>query len=124
MSLELVSIPVLQATKTHIGGGDYAEVEALITGSPFKGRVYRTAQKAITGRDQAQDGVAMVDQLPRLAVYDPLCPIGEGMIALLPDPLGTFTLVPLAGTYTRAKVLRVRGRYGDRIQYDLETGAD
>lgn len=123
MSLEIVSIPILSAARTHLGGGDYAEAETQIAGSPFAGRVYRAAQNTV-GRDEAAPGVATVDQMPRMSIYDPACPVKVGMIALLPDPQGTTALVPLPGTFTRAKVIRVRGRYGDRVQYDLETGAE
>lgn len=84
-----------------------------IAGSPFLARVYRVPQTTVQ-RDEAQPGTATVDQMQRLSVLDPLCGVQVGDIAFLPRADGSFA---------RAKVIRIRF-YSDRIQYDLETGAE
>lgn len=114
MPLKLVPVIVVrlagQVTPTF---GKTKPVETQITGSPFPGRVYRTAQKSFLP-DEAQPGTATVDEQRRLSVADPACPIRVNDIAFLPEANGTFT---------RAKVIRCRP-YGDRCQYDLEIGAE
>lgn len=114
MPLEYVPVHVIRL----IGGvsptfGKTKPVETEIAGSPFLARVYRVSQTTVQ-RDEAQPGTATVDQMQRLSVLDPACPIEVNDIAYLPEA---------DGSYTRAKVIRVRP-YGDRCQYDLETGAE
>lgn len=113
MPLALVLIVVVRAVKTYLGGGDYAEAEAQVPGSPFLARVYRAAQSSV-GRDEAAEGTATLDEMQRLSVMNPACPLAVGDIAFLPRADGTFT---------RAKVVRLRF-YSDRVQCDLETGAE
>lgn len=113
MPLKPVTVAVVRAVKTHLGGGDYAEVECPLAGSPFTGRVYRTLQKTTTD-DEAAPGIAPLDEMQRLSILDPACPVQVNDTCLLPLP---------SGSVQRAKVVRVR-RYGDRCQYDLETGAE
>lgn len=113
MPLDYVPVVVVRSQRVHLGGGDYDETEGQVPGSPFLARVYRAAQNQFD-RDEAASGNASVDRMPRLSVRDPLCPIREGDVALLPQPGG--------GT-RRASVLLVRP-YGDRIQCDLEMGAE
>ena len=113
MPLTPVKVAVVRKVRTHLGGGDYSEAEAQIAGSPFLATVYRTSQKTDTN-DEAAPGTAPLDEMQRLSVRDPACPIQVNDVALLPLP---------GGSVQRAKVVRPR-RYGDRVQYDLETGAE
>lgn len=113
MPLSFVRVIVVRSVKTHLGGGDYAEADCPLAGSPFTGRVYRTLQKTTTD-DEAGPGIAPLDEMQRLSIMDPGCPIQVNDICLLPLP---------NVSVQRAKVVRVR-RYGDRTQFDLETGAE
>lgn len=113
MPLDYVRVVAVRSEKTHLGGGDYAETEGQLPGSPFLARVYRDAQK-VFDRDEAGSGNASVDRMPRLSVKDAACPVREGDVWLVPQPGG--------GT-RRASVLLAR-RYNDRVQYDLEMGAE
>lgn len=113
MPLDYVPVVAVRSERIHLGGGDYGETEGQIPGSPFLARVYRDAQK-VFDRDEAPVGNASVDRMPRLSVKDAACPIREGDVCLLPQPGG--------GT-RRASVLLAR-RYSDRVQYDLEMGAE
>ncbi len=113
MPLDYIRVVAVRSEKTHLGGGDYAETEGQIPGSPFLARVYRDAQK-VFDRDEAGSGNASVDRMPRLSVKDAACPVREGDVWLVPQPGG--------GT-RRASVLLAR-RYSDRTQYDLEMGAE
>ena len=87
--------------------------EAYLAGSPFLARVYRVPQTTV-GRDEAQPGTATLDEMQRMSILDPTCSIQVNDIAYLPLP---------NGTTQRAKIIRCR-RYADRVQYDLETGAE
>lgn len=113
MPLDPVPVVIVRAARTHIGGGDYAEVEKPLAGSPFLARVYRAAQSSAL-RDEAAPGTATLDEMQRLSIADPACPVQVGDIAYLPR---------LNGSYTRARIVRLRF-YSDRMQYDLETGAE
>jgi hypothetical protein len=90
-----------------------ALIEEDVPGSPFSARVYRVAQTTVT-RDDDQSGTATLDEMQRMSILDPACPIQVNDIAFLPRATGTFT---------RAKVMRPRP-YSDRTQYDLETGVE
>ncbi len=113
MPLKPVPVAALRTVKTHLGGGDYAEADFPLAGSPFTGRVYRTLQKTTTDNESGP-GIAPLDEMQRLSIMDPACPIQVNDICLLPLP---------SGAVQRAKAVRVR-RYSDRCQYDLETGAE
>ena len=114
MPLEYVPVRVVRPGGTVSATfGKSAPFETEIAGSPFMARVYRVSQTTVE-RDEAQAGTATVDQMQRLSVLDPTCPIQVNDIALLPRADGSFT---------RAKVIRPRP-YSDRIQYDLEIGAE
>lgn len=89
--------------------------EAAVVGSPFQGRIYRV-QQTTSARDEAKPGAATIDEMRRISLTDPSADVRKGDIAILPgddDPAAT----------ERALIQRVR-RYGDRVQCDLETGAE
>ena len=113
MPLAPVPVRVVRLVKTRTATAGYTTAEADLAGSPFTARVYR-APSATVNRDEAAPATATVDGLRRLSVLDPACPIRIGDVAYLPLP---------DGTAERAKVLLVR-RYADRLQCDLETGAE
>ena len=114
MPLDYVPVTVARPVSTVSATfGGSAPTLMQLAGSPFLARVYRVAQTTV-GRDEAQPGTATLDEMQRLSVMDPACPIQVNDIAFLPQA---------DGSTRRAKVLRVR-RYADRTQYDLETGAE
>ena len=114
MSLKLISVHILRASKTRTAtGGKLPGALTDIAGSPFSARVYRASQTTVQ-RDEAAAGVATDDQMRRLSIMDPAAAVQIGDIAVVPADANP-------STTEHARVLRVR-RYGDRVQCDLETG--
>lgn len=114
MSLDFVRVKIVRLVfSVSATGGLSGPLESELAGSPFLARVYRAPQSSVL-RDEAQAGTATLDEMRRISIFDPACPADIGNIAYLPRP---------GGPATRAKVMRPR-RYSDRVQYDLETGAE
>lgn len=114
MPLDYVRLKIVRLVSVVTAtGGLSAPLESELAGSPFLARVYRAAQSSVL-RDEAQAGTATLDEMRRVSILNPACPAEVGDIAYLPRP---------DGTTTRAKIMRPR-RYTDRVQYDLETGAE
>lgn len=115
MSLATVSILIMRPSRALTETLGVAITEAAVAGSPFAGRVYRVQQTTST-RDEAKPGAATIDAMRRISLLNPDADVRKGDIAYLAsddDPSAT----------ERALIVRVR-RYADRVQCDVETGAE
>jgi len=117
-AFDIITVPIVRTGKTKQTDLSYAEAEAPIPGSPTDGwpcRYYHKKSRP-TGRTEAEQGVAMIDDIQTLSVQVPGADVRENDIAIL--PAGTIK----AAVPVRALLIRPRF-YPWGVQCDIETGA-